>query len=95
VRLDGSRGHIELDLDGGLTLKPLGEPTRVIDYVHERRGFAGDSVYAMQRHFTERMLDGEPFESTGEDYLRTVALVEACYRSAAEGEVARPKGDSY
>jgi predicted dehydrogenase len=90
VRLDGSRGHIELDLEGGLTLKPLGEPTRVIDYGHERRGFAGDSVYALQRHFTDSMLDGAPFESTGEDYLRTVALVEACYRSAAEGEVAYP-----
>lgn len=89
VRLDGRRGHLELDTEGGLTLKPLGQPARSLDYRHERRGFAGDCVFALQRHFVDRMLDGGPFESTGEDYLKTVALVEACYRSAASGEVVR------
>lgn len=89
VRLDGSRGHLELDTEGHLTLKPLGQPSRRLDYVHERRGFAGDCVYALQRHFTDRMLDGAPFESTGEDYLKTIALVEACYRSHHEGAAVR------
>jgi predicted dehydrogenase len=87
VRLDGSRGHLELDTEGTLTLKPLGQPPCRLDYVHERRGFAGDCVHALQRHFVERMRDGAPFESTGEDYLKTVALVEACYRSHHEGSV--------
>jgi predicted dehydrogenase len=87
VRLDGSKGHLELNLDGNLTLKALGQPARQLDYYHERRGFAGDSVYALQRHFVERMVDGCPFESTGDDYLKTVALVEACYRSHASGQV--------
>ncbi|RME72394.1 MAG: gfo/Idh/MocA family oxidoreductase [Verrucomicrobia bacterium] len=87
VRLDGSRGHLELDLEGNLTFKPLGEPSRRIDYPHERRGFAGDCVYFLQRHFVECMREGKPFESTGEDYLRTVALVEACYQSHANGQV--------
>jgi hypothetical protein len=32
VRLDGSKGHLELDLEGNLTLKPLGQPSRVLDY---------------------------------------------------------------
>ena len=86
VRVDGSKGHIELNLEGNLTLKLLGEPPCQINYQHERRGFAGDCVYALQRHFTDRMLDGAPFESTGEDYLRTIALVEACYRSADENQ---------
>jgi predicted dehydrogenase len=89
VRLDGRGGHLELDTEGGLTLKPLGQPARALDYRHERRGFAGDCVYALQRHFVERVHDGGPFESNGEDYLRTVAVVEACYRSAATGEVVR------
>ena len=53
------------------------------------RGFAGDCVYALQRHFVERMSDGAPFESTGEDYLRTVRAMEACYASAAAGQVVR------
>ena len=87
VRVDGSKGHLELDLEGNLTLKLLGQPSCRLDYPHNREGFAGDSVYHLQRHFVDRMHDGAPFESTGEDYLKTVALVEACYRSAANGRV--------
>ena len=87
VRLDGRKGHLELDLDGNLTLKPLGQPARRLDYTHERRGFAGDCVFALQQHFVDRMRDGGPFESTAEDYLKTVTLAEACYRSHATGAV--------
>ena len=87
VRLDGSKGHLELDLEGNLTLKILGQPSRRLDYPHTREGFAGDSVYALQRHFVERMTDGASFESTGEDYLKSTALMEACYRSHATGQV--------
>jgi predicted dehydrogenase len=87
MRVDGSKGHLELDTNGGLTLKPLGQPPRPHAYRHERRGFAGDSVYAVQRHFVEAMRSGEPFESTGEDYLVNIRLVEACYQSAAAGQV--------
>src|SRR5690606_26565259 len=83
VRLDGSKGHLELDLAGNLTLKPLGQAARTLDYPHERKGFAGDCVYALQRHFVDCMITGSPFESTGEDYLKTVKLVEACYESHA------------
>lgn len=33
------------------------------------------------------LLAGTRFESVGEDYLQTIALVEACYRSHLEGRV--------
>jgi len=87
VRVDGSKGHLELDLSGNLTLKLLGQPSRSLDYVHSRVGFSGDCVHAIQRHFVDRLLDGAPFESTGEDYLKSTALMEACYRSHATGQV--------
>ena len=87
VRLDGRKGHVELDLEGTLTLKLLGQPTRVLDYPHTREGFAGDCVYAIQRHFVDCMASGAPFENTGEDYLKSTALMEACYRSQATGQV--------
>jgi D-apiose dehydrogenase len=90
VRVDGSKGHVELDLEGNLTLKLLGQPSRALSYFHERRGFAGDCVYHLQRHFTDCMLTAAPFESTGEDYLKSVGLVEACYRSQAAGQVVDP-----
>ena len=89
VRVDGSKGHIELDTEGTLAFKPLGQPPHEIKYAHDRKGFAGDCVYSLQRHFTDCMLNGLPFESTGDDYLKTIALVEACYESNAAGQVFR------
>jgi predicted dehydrogenase len=87
MRVDGTKGHVLLDADGSLTLKLLGQPSQRHSYCHEDRGFAGDCVYAIQRHFVDCMLSGQEFESTGEDYLRNVRLVEACYESAATGRV--------
>ena len=87
VRIDGRKGHVELDLAGKLTLKLLGQPTRLLDYPHTRGGFAGDCVYALQRHFVDCMMSGGPFENTGEDYLKSTALMEACYRSQATNQV--------
>ncbi|MBL9200463.1 MAG: Gfo/Idh/MocA family oxidoreductase [Opitutaceae bacterium] len=90
VRLDGSKGHVELDLEGNLTLKPLGQPPRRHDYPRTREGFAGDSVFAIQSHFATCLRTGAPFESTGEDYLKSTALMEACYRSHATGQAVAP-----
>lgn len=87
VRVDGSKGHIELNTEGGLTLKLLGQEPRLVDYVHERRDFAGDCVYLLQRNFVDCLLHNTPFESTGEDYLKTIALVEAAYRSHQSNQV--------
>lgn len=80
--VEGSEGSLRLYLDGRLTLTKLGGEEREIRYPHKRRGFAGDCVYAIQRHFIECMLDGRPFETSGEDYLITTAIQEAAYRSA-------------
>ena len=92
VRIDGSKGHMELAEDGRLVRKLLGQPTESIDYPHDQKGFAGDCVHRLQRHFVDSILNGTPFESTGEDYLKTIALVEACYRSSQCGQVVRVGG---
>jgi len=89
MRFDGSKGHLELSLDGTLVFKPLGETPLKIEYTHEHRGFAGDCVFNVQRHFVDCMLSGEPFESTGEDYLKTLKLVEAAYQSNDANQVVR------
>jgi len=83
--VEGNGGSIRLYPDGRLTLQPLGERERDIEYEWERRGFAGDCCYIIQRHFVDRMLDGGPFETGGEDYLETLAVQEAVYRSAGSG----------
>ena len=64
-------------------MKRLGEPAVELDYPRERRNFAGDCVFFLQRHFVDCMLSGEEFESSGRDYLKTIEVVEAAYESAA------------
>ena len=89
LRVDATRGHLEMDTESRMRLKGLGEPARDVDYERETRGFAGDCVYRLQRHFVDCMLSGTPFESTGGDYLKTIEVVEAAYESAAREEVVR------
>jgi predicted dehydrogenase len=81
--LEGDQGALRLDESGRLLVQPLGQPVREHRYAHERRGFAGDSCHAAIRHFVDRLTDGEPFETEGREYLKTLAVQEAVYASAA------------
>jgi predicted dehydrogenase len=83
--VDANGGSIRLYHDGRLTLQPLGQAEREHAYHHENRGFAGDCCHATQRHFVDRMIDGGEFETNGPDYLRTLAVQDAVYRSAERG----------
>jgi len=82
--LEGNRGSIRLYPNGRLTLQPLGRSESEIPYRHEARGFCADCCYLTQRHFVDRMLDGQPFETNGQDYLKTLAVQEAVYQSAVK-----------
>jgi predicted dehydrogenase len=82
--VEGDAGCLRLDLNGRLTLQRLGGPVEEVPYAHERRGFAGDCCFLTQRHFVDRLLDGKPFETSGEEYLKTLAVQEAVYESASE-----------
>jgi predicted dehydrogenase len=81
--LEGNAGSIRLYLDGRITVQQLGGREEEIAYAHDRRGFAGDCCHLTQRHFVERLLDGRPFETSGSEYLKTLAVEEAVYRSAS------------
>jgi predicted dehydrogenase len=80
--VEGNAGSLRLYLDGRITLKKLGGEEQTMEYRHERRGFAGDCCHAIQRHFVDRLLAGQPLETSGEDYLNTLAVQEAVYQSA-------------
>ena len=86
MRMDGSRGHLELAGDGSITIKPLGQAAYQHDYSPAQGGFAGDCVYAVQRHFVDAYLSDTPFEGEVADYLKSVQLVELAYESAASGQ---------
>jgi len=84
ARIESVEGVISLDgagrarLGGECVFDPAGIP-----------GYKGDSCRATQQHFADCLRSGEPFETGAEEYLRTVAAVEAAYRSARENRLCR------
>jgi predicted dehydrogenase len=89
LRIDGTRGHLTMDTDSTIRVKRLGQPAVELEYQRERKNFAGDCVYLLQRHFVDCLLSGEEFESSGTDYLNNVRIVDAAYESARTGNVVR------
>ncbi len=82
IRVDATGGHLTMDTESNIRIKRLGEAGWNLEYARENRNFAGDSVYALQRHFVDCMLSGREFESNGSEYLKTLAVVFAAYASA-------------
>ena len=78
-------GTIRLYGDGRLTIQPLGQAEREHPYEHSQRDFAGDCVFATQQHFVESLRRIAPFETSGEEYLKTLRIQEAIYKSAESG----------
>lgn len=80
--IEGGKGSLRLASDGRITLKVLGEPEQEIEYEHRNHAFAGDCCYLTQRHFVDRLIDGQDFETNGDDYLKTLRVQDAVYQSA-------------
>lgn len=87
LEVDGTDGTLVLNADGRLHL--------FTDTDHQSWGCAPDAMpqahIAAQRHFIDCLESGADFETSGEETLKTMALVYACYRSAEEGRVVDPK----
>lgn len=80
--LEGSKGSIRLYPDGQITIQKLGEKEQIHSYIHENIGFAGDCVYATQKHFVDCLKANSPFETSGEEYLKSLAVQERVYEVA-------------
>lgn len=80
--IDGSKGSIRLYSDGTITVQNLGESEKKHNYVHNDVGFAGDCCYIFQRDFIDKLISGERFETSGDNYLKTLQVQEAVYKSA-------------
>ena len=80
VRIEGLENKIRLRHSGDVLLG--GERTFSAEGMP---GYRGDSCRATQQHFVDCLTNGREFATEATDYLRkTVAVVEACYLSAAE-----------
>ena len=86
LRLEGDRGMVRLTPDGRLWLTAYGGEETEHRFSTTDQGYKGDSVYAIQRHFVHCLRTGEISECEGRVYLKTVAAVFACYRSADTGQ---------
>ncbi len=81
VEFDG--GTIRSDLEGKITIHPLGQDETVHNYQPSQVGFAGDCVFAAQQHYIDAMLSKDvAFETEARSYLETLAVQEAMYLSA-------------
>jgi predicted dehydrogenase len=93
LRIDGTRGSLWLSASGRIQIEERGGVRIEHEWAIPATGYRGDSCYLAQRHFIDCLKSGAGFESHGQDYLRTLELVEACYESAQSGtRIAIPAG---
>jgi D-apiose dehydrogenase len=88
-RVEGDQGMIRCSSSGRLFLTQHGKDETALSYLLPPAGYRGDSIRAAQDHYVSCLQTGERCESEGEEYLKTVAAVEACYESAAKGQVVK------
>ncbi len=90
--VEGSAGVLRLDGDARLYRRPFGDNGELlVGYDWRDNGYAGDCVYRLCRHVLECLESGETPPNTARDYLANLHVVEAVYRSAAEGRRAAPR----
>lgn len=82
--VEGSEGSLRLDGFGRIWRRARGGSENEHVFEWEHRGYAGDSVHRLQTHVVRHLREGTPVENTGRDYLRSVRVEEAVYRSNAE-----------
>lgn len=92
IELDGTEGTIRLSQGYRLEITN-GKGTEIVDASPALLSWASrpwhniqESVYAIQQHWAERLATGEETSTSGDDNLKTFALVEAAYESAATGK---------
>jgi predicted dehydrogenase len=89
MTVEGDRASLRMSGDGRLWLAETGQAEAALPFDPPAAGYKGDSVHATQAHLLECLQTGQPSESDGRDYLKTVTLVEACYQSAETQSVIR------
>ncbi|MDP0929342.1 Gfo/Idh/MocA family oxidoreductase [Paracoccus onubensis] len=97
IEIDGTEGSLRLDAGYHLTIQN-GDRNETLDVSPPLLPWTGkpwhniqESVAIIQRDFIACLRDGKQPETSGRDNLGTFALVEAAYRSAAEGRCIRPE----
>jgi len=77
--IEGSGGSIRLDLEGKITIQKLGETSFEHHYTPSTVGFAGDCCHATQQHFIQSLIENKPFETSIDEYLKSLKIQELVY----------------
>jgi predicted dehydrogenase len=90
LEIDGTKGSLRLNAGYRLTVQASDETVRdvsppVLDWAEKPWHNIQESVLKIQQHFVDCIAEGIAPETSGADNLKTLALVEAAYLSAAEG----------
>jgi len=96
LEIDGTEGSLRLDAGYRLSVHRRGGDTTVRSVEPPLHAWAQrpwfniqDSVLNIQAHWLECLIAGREPQTSGRDNLRTLALVEAAYASAAAGQAAQ------
>jgi predicted dehydrogenase len=87
MTIEGTGGRLKLDEQGRIYFEERGEAEREHRYPIRADGWRGGSVIAAQQHFIDGLLHKTPWETDSRQYLRSVAVMYACYESARSGQV--------
>ena len=96
VEIDGTEGSIRLGAGYRLTVtdadgteyRDVSPP--LLPWAERPWHNIQESVLAIQKHWVQSLNGGAQLETSGADNLKTLRLVEACYRSAATGLPVEP-----
>lgn len=89
IELDGTKGSIRLsqgyrlEVNGPNGASVSDASPRLLPWASRPWHNIQESVLAIQQHWTDRLADGGETSTSGADNLKTLALVEAAYESAA------------
>ena len=84
--VEGAGGTLSLTGDGAVHLRRFGAvDADTVMAARDWPGFAGDCVYALQKHVIDAMRGDGIVENTGAEYLRILQYVEAAYISGEKG----------
>jgi predicted dehydrogenase len=86
MTVEGTEGKLRLEEDGSIYYTPRNGKERRHEYVIPK-GWKGGCAVATQQHFINGIREGIPYESSGEQYLKSVRVVYACYESARRMQV--------
>lgn len=87
MTLEGTEGKLRLQENGRIYYTPRAGQEREHNYVIPKKGWKGGCTVATQQHFINSLTSNMPFETSGEDYLKTFHIVFACYESAKHNRV--------